>query len=289
MSTNHPFASRVGEGASLLVPEKRGAERSLFGGETRVQLRAMLVGSRIASGGTDAFRRIADGPLVLAGEERGCAVVFRYGAVVLCGMDATEERELLACLNVKEPLSKPETELVELRIDGNEDSGPRIEDGVIFVTDESIPRLQMIAEALAKSIVLAHYESTIAGVFDRLEPLAQNLNDEGRVDRQQARELLGHIGGALLSEQRMVGRVEVREKPESLWDNADLERFYPRLEREYELRDRAVALERKLDLISRTAKTSLDLLQQRRNLRVEWYIVLLIVVEIMLTVYSLLK
>jgi uncharacterized Rmd1/YagE family protein len=87
----------------------------------------------------------------------------------------------------------------------------------------------------------------------------------------------------------MVGRVEVGEKPEVLWDNAELERFYPRLEREYELRDRAVALERKLDLISRTAKTALDLLDQRGNRRVEWYIVVLIVVEIMLTIYSMAK
>jgi uncharacterized Rmd1/YagE family protein len=85
-----------------------------------------------------------------------------------------------------------------------------------------------------------------------------------------------------------VGRVEVREKPEMLWENAELERFYPRLEREYELRERAAGLERKLDLISRTARTALDLLQQQRNLRVEWYIVVLIVVEIMLTLYGML-
>ena len=100
-------------------------------------------------------------------------------------------------------------------------------------------------------------------VFDRIEPLAQNLNDRGRGGK--LRELLEHIGGALLSEHRMAARVEVREKPEALWDNAELERFYPQLDREYELRDRAVALERKLDLISRTARTAFDLVQQRSH------------------------
>lgn len=257
----------------------------MFGGATSVQVRALLVAGRLHSRGTDGWRRIADGPRVLAGQARGCAVFFRYGAIVLCGMDADEERRLLDSLSMDEPLAKPESELVELRIDGDFDAGPRIEDGVIYVPDESLQRLQVIAEALAKSVVLAHYENTIAKIFDRLEPLAQNLNDHGRTG-QRVRELLEHIGGALLSEQRMVGRVEVREKPEVLWENAELERFYPRLEREYELRERAAALERKLELISRTAKTSLELLQQRRNLRVEWYIVLLIVIEIMLTVYG---
>lgn len=50
-----------------------------------------------------------------------------------------------------------------------------------------------------------------------------------------------------------VGRVEVDEKPETLWERPDLERFYVRLEDEYELKERHLALERKLELISRTA------------------------------------
>jgi uncharacterized Rmd1/YagE family protein len=60
-----------------------------------------------------------------------------------------------------------------------------------------------------------------------------------------------------------------------------------RLESEFELRERHLALERKLDLISRTAETLLKLLNNNRALRVEWYIVILIVAEIMLTLYEL--
>ena len=45
-------------------------------------------------------------------------------------------------------------------------------------------------------------------------------------------------------------------------------------------------MERKLDLIARTAETALEVLQDHRNLRVEWYIVILIVLEILLTLYS---
>jgi uncharacterized Rmd1/YagE family protein len=243
-----------------------------------------LLGGRVAPGSSESWRRIADGPIVLAAPSGGCAMLFRYGAVVLFGVSADDEQRLLQELVVREALARPETEMVELRIEGSRVQESRIEEGVIYVPDENLQRLQIIAEVLAKSVVLAHYESTIANVFDKIEPLAQNLNDHGRAGK--VRELLEHIGGALLSEQRMVGRVEVREKPEALWDNAELERFYPRLDREYELRDRAASLERKLDLISRTARTALDLVQQRSYLRVEWYIVVLILVEIMLTLYE---
>src|SRR3569623_1566576 len=106
--------------------------------------------------------------------------------------------------------------------------------------------------------------------------------DHGRTDFRDTK-LLRHIGGTLLIQHTTVGRVEVGEKPEILWERPDLERLYVRLEDEYELRERHVALERKLELISRTAETLLNLMQHKRSLRVEWYIVILIMAEIALS------
>ena len=70
-------------------------------------------------------------------------------------------------------------------------------------------------------------------------------------------------------------------------EEGTLERLYVRLAEEYELRDRDRALDRKLDVISRTVETLLGLVQTRSSLRVEWYIVLLIVAELLLTTYPL--
>ncbi|MBD2023218.1 RMD1 family protein, partial [Leptolyngbya sp. FACHB-711] len=66
------------------------------------------------------------------------------------------------------------------------------------------------------------------------------------------------------------------------------ERMYLRLEDEYEIRERHQALERKLNLITQTAETVLELLQHNTGLRVEWYVVVLIVVEVLLSVYDVL-
>ncbi len=99
--------------------------------------------------------------------------------------------------------------------------------------------------------------------------------------------MLRHIGEVLTNQHNMVGRVEVSEKPDLLWYSPELERLYAYLEDEFEIRERHRALERKLDLIARTAQTMLNLVQTKRSLRVEWYIVILIVVEILLSVYQL--
>jgi uncharacterized Rmd1/YagE family protein len=84
----------------------------------------------------------------------------------------------------------------------------------------------------------------------------------------------------------MVGRVEVGEKPDVLWDLPGLARLFSRLEDEYELQERRLGVDRKLDLISRTVGTLVDLRQNTQALRLEWYIVVLIVIEIALTLYQ---
>jgi uncharacterized Rmd1/YagE family protein len=139
-----------------------------------------------------------------------------------------------------------------------------------------------VAEVLAKNVVLSHYEKSIARVFDRIEPLAAELDRGGRTSRP-VRELLRDVGGTLLIQHRMVGRAEIADKPDVLWEHPELEALYARLADEYEIRERHLALERKLELVSRTASTLVDLLQQNRSHRVEWYIVILIVVEIVIT------
>ena len=149
----------------------------------------------------------------------------------------------------------------------------------------AIERLQLVADILGKSVVLAQYESKVSQSFERIEPFAANLEKRSPAGRQ-ARELLRYIGSVMLSEHNMVGRVEVAEKPDLLWERPELERLYLRLQDEFEINDRHAALERKLELISRTAHTVLELLQNRRNLRVEWYIVILIVFEIILSLYE---
>jgi len=100
------------------------------------------------------------------------------------------------------------------------------------------------------------------------------------------KELLRQLGRTLSIQHKIVGRVEIIDKPELLWEAPDLERLYSRLENEYEIRDRHLALERKLGLISSTAETVLELLQHNSTLRVEWYVVILIVVEILLSLYN---
>ncbi len=260
--------------------------KELLSNKGLIKAHALFVGRRLDLRGLESSRLLPGLPLMISAGEQGCAVLFRYGAVVFFNISPVEEVSFLSHLAplIRDPFEPPDSEVIELRIDPARDE--RVENSILSIKDTRLERLQVVADILAKSVVLDHYEKRVGDVFDRIEPLAENLQQRGRTEYKDL-ELLRHIGGTLLIQHTTVGRVEIEEKPEVLWEQPELERFYVRLEDEYELRERHLALERKLDLISRTAETLLDLLQHKRSLRVEWYIVILIIFEIMLSLYDL--
>jgi len=262
------------------------AQPPLFADGGRVRAEALLLGQRIDVRALEREGHLATAPLTVR-HGAGCAVVFRYGAVVLFGLAPGEADTFVDTVRpfVRQPFGDPEDEEVEIEFAG--DRAERVEaDEHMTLHDASVPRLQVVADILGKSVALAHFETRMEEVFERIEPFAAGLRGTGRIGAP-GKALLREIGDVLLMQHRMVGRVEVVEKPELVWDRPDLDRLYTRLQDEYELADRHRALDRKLELVARTAQTVLDLQQDQRTLRVEWYIVILILVEIVILVWDL--
>jgi uncharacterized Rmd1/YagE family protein len=230
---------------------------------------------------------IAQQPVTIPIERGGIVVLYRYGAAVFFDAAAAEQERFLAALGpfIEQAYKRPEHEEVSICVSAEKREG--MEAGAtVVLKDTSVERLQVVAAALGKSVALAQYETDVASTFDIIEPIAAQLEKTGRVGRD-VRLLLRHIGRALQNEHKMVARVEVIDQPELLWDFPELKQLYLRLGDEFELSERAEILDRKLELISRTVSTTLDVLQTQRGLRVEWYILALIVFEIFLSIYDL--
>lgn len=251
-----------------------------------ITARALLIGRHLDLRRLTHVEPLGHTPLTIRVGRSGRAVLLRYGALVLFDVDPMAEAAFVDQLRpfVTEPLEAPETEELVIVVDPTR--GDVMARDRLVLADLDVTRLQVVADVLGKSVLLADQESQVARAFDRIEPLGEQLQRTGRGARS-ARQLIRHIGETLQIQHRLVGRAEVGDKPEGTWERPDLERLFLSLESEFEIRERQIALERKLTLINDTAGTLLDLLQSKRSLRVEWYITILIVVEIVLTLYEL--
>jgi uncharacterized Rmd1/YagE family protein len=266
----------MGKGMNEIVPRAA----------IRLTARALIVGERIDTAGLERPDMIAASPLAFRVGANGMVALFRFGVAVMVGLSPLEEDDLLAKLKLRtagpSARSDDETAVLEIAAEFDDRAPPG---GPIQIKDLSQERFLVLADALAKTVALGRDERQVNAVFDVIEPFAAKLANTGRTPFRRA-AMLKLIGQALLAQHRVSGRVAVEEKPDVLWDRPDLERLYARLEDEYELKERAAALKRKLDVIVETAHALTDIIDADRATRLEATIVLLIIVEVALALYQ---
>ena len=246
----------------------------------RVTVRALLLGDRIDTTGLERPDVLSTTPLCFRVEEGAFVVLFRFGVAVLVGMTPLQEDEIIRSLGgrIVGRYSHPELETAQIEIapDKDEQIAPN---GTITLKALLPEHVLIIADSIATNVILAHDEKYVSAVFDVIEPLARELAEHGRTPGGR-RAILKHIGNALLVQQRVSGLVAVAEKPDVLWERPDLERFYAKLEDEYELKERADLLTRKLGVISDTGKVLADIIDTERSVRLEQMIIALLLVGI---------
>jgi len=250
------------------------------------RVKAFLLADRIDTSNLEQKGVVSTAPLTYRFGGEGFVTLFRYGVAVTLCLSPSEEDEVLRSLRSRliRLLGTPETETLLLEIVPDKDD-QILPGGPMILKTLTPEQLIVIADALSKSVVLARDEREVAAVFDLVEPFARQLAEKGRAMAGR-RAILKHIGNALLVQHRVSGRVAVAEKPDVVWDRQDLDRLYARLEDEYELKERAEALSRKLAVIAETAEVLTDIIDTKRSLRLEIAIVVLIAVELVIAAYQ---
>jgi len=150
---------------------------------TRVTAHALHVGDRINTMGFEN-EALSAVPLAIRVGRSGIAVLFRYGVAVLFGLSLEDEAAFLERLKPriggKLAHHEEETAIVTL---GSEAEDQVQAGGPVQLRDMSPERLLVIADVLAKSVVLADDEREVAKVFEIIEPFAKELADHGRTRR----------------------------------------------------------------------------------------------------------
>jgi uncharacterized Rmd1/YagE family protein len=221
--------------------------------------------------------RLAGAPLTFPWGS-GYVIVFRHGSAVFLNVEDSEREDMLQHLADDLEDEPQPTERLWVRVDPEVEAEGMV-DGELLIRAADLHRMRLVAEVLARTVMLDVYEQQVSTAFDSVGPLVDSLERTGRIPRG-VRSLRRTIGEALRIKVRLVGRVEVLDSPETLWEHTDLQPFYHNLAEEYELRDRHQALKRKLDVIHDCAETTLDLLQTRSAFWLEVAIVGLFVYEV---------
>ncbi|HRI52275.1 MAG TPA: RMD1 family protein [Pseudomonadota bacterium] len=132
------------------------------------------------------------------------------------------------------------------------------------------------------------YEEDVQEILSRSEAITRSLQIAGRLPGRVG-DLVKFIGSCIATKNGVIATLALFDKPDAAWEVQSLDRLYSSLRLELELDDRFRALEAKLRMIQENLVLLVDLSQHRSTWRLEVTVVLLILFEVLLTLWQMFR
>lgn len=224
--------------------------------------------------------------LIFGKPEDQMMIVFSYGVVVFFNFEAKHVERVIEQISKygEEPVSARKTEEYGISVDPSQKISVEFERVVLDELDRDL--VYVVAEVLAQSVAIEYVEERVGDIVSRFEKVTSGLEQGGQL-RLRDGEVLKTIGAGLSITHYVISQLSLLDKPDSTWEDKDVEATFVAMRKMFELEDRFKALEFRLDFMQDTSELVLDILQTRKAHRMELAIIYLFVADIVLVLYEL--
>jgi hypothetical protein len=229
--------------------------------------------------GTEVQRHPYGRVFDLAGGPR--AYVLRFGAVVVEGDGGEARASEVARAIGRTPLPETRDTWTVVVSPDVPPPGTRMGWDQVVVNEATPARMDAIALLLAQSAALERYEREAERLLEDVGAIARELASAGRPP-QGSKRMVQRVGQIAADRLELARWFYLVDRPEVTWEQPDVAALYDALFQNLELEQRHRAMLHKLDAASGGLATTLDLWHARWNHRLEWAIVLLILIDIVL-------
>jgi uncharacterized Rmd1/YagE family protein len=236
--------------------------------------------------------------LRLAPAEGGTVFFYSFGAVVFWNV-AQERRDAeLARLHEIRPGLATAVQREDYEVGEEPGTDIELRDGALIVDRMSAERASVVALTIAQSAAMRYYERIAAGLgahepiaelfraagFTRTAILVAGMERSGTVP-VRTRRLHRFIAEAIGNRNEVLSVLHLLDKPDAVWNDPAMDRIYFDLRAEFDLVDRYRALELKLSSVQDSLELVLDVARDRRLVLLELGVIVLIVFELVLSLW----
>lgn len=212
--------------------------------------------------------------------------VFTFGVIVLLGFPEKEEKKIAKKLGkaAQIPTEKFTEEAYAVIVDPTATKDD-VQFEAVTVKRLASAKMELVALALAQSAAIEAHDNRADDIISSLEHINQDLSRGGRLHTSM-HSLTKTLGQNQLLLQGIIARMALLDKPDIVWDSAELETLYSGLRSMFELEDRFRNIEVKVEFIRSNTSMILSLAQNRRGDLLEITIIGLIGFEIVFLIYE---
>ncbi|MDR3600590.1 MAG: RMD1 family protein [Desulfosporosinus sp.] len=211
--------------------------------------------------------------------------VFPFGSIVFVNCEHHEIMDLIHYLGRIEKSLALITTLDyfdDYKIEISPEGIPAINNDSMITASELSHQREIVGTVLAKSVALERLEIDIDKLLDEIEDIVDCLQ-RGYLtfsDKKLA-QMSARILGFRLS---TISYIMLLDKPEITWVNEEAEKLFDELSTLFDLTDRCENIRLKSEMLMDITSVFSELAHAKRGNRLEWAIIILIMVEIVLVV-----
>lgn len=146
---------------------------------------------------------------------------------------------------------------------------------------------ELVSIVIAKSVALERIEEQLGKILDNIESKIDNL-EKGKLNVGN-KELAKTTSKIVRHEYNTIAYVMILDKPDITWVNSDAAYFYEKMSEFFELNDRYEVIKSKTEILKSIVDGLADISSSIRGLKLEWIVIILIVIEVVLMFLDLFK
>ena len=210
--------------------------------------------------------------------------VFDYGIVVFGNYDAIAKSEFLNFIkNYSNNLIDLDlTDNYQINIDSTYVK-PVVKSNSVTIWQNDPSTLRIVMLNLGQSVALDYYESLTNDIITSSKHYIVELEKFGKISISK-RDLLKYIGKVLNIKNSIVDNLYILDDPNLVWDNDDLDVLNRLLKANFDINMRFKDLDYRLQIVENNLKLFTDVLNVRESSRLEWTIIILILIEIVIVI-----
>jgi uncharacterized Rmd1/YagE family protein len=202
-----------------------------------------------------------------------------YGVVIFAGFNDLRKSELLKFIKEYSENEVTGTFIDDLYVNVDPNVPLSIQYDSVVLSKLTEDSLRIILLNIGQSVALDYFETLSFDILRSTKKFTDELESLGNI-RISKTNLLKFIGRTLNIKHSIIDNLYIFDVPDIVWENEFLEKLDSGLKRIFDIRMRYRDIDYRLKIVQENLTLFTDLLQNRESNRLEWIIIVLILIEV---------
>ncbi|MBC8110700.1 MAG: RMD1 family protein [Verrucomicrobia bacterium] len=205
--------------------------------------------------------------------------VLIFGVVIFAGFNDLEKSELLKFMKgyTEDDIAGEFKDDLTVKIDSS--ISLTVNYNSIVVNKLTDDALRIIMLNIGQSVALDYYEALSFEILNSTKKFIVELEATGNIKKSKV-ELLKFIGRTLNVKHSIIDNLYIFDAPDIVWESEYLEKLDEGLKKIFDLRMRYRDIDYRLKIVQENLTLFTELLQNRESNRLEWTVIILILIEV---------